>query len=460
MKRYARVLAVCMSLVMITLSGCGGSKGGETGSGDAAEPSSAPAQAESESESESAPEEKAEGSGAPITVQFWNGWTGNDGNVLLEMVEEFNAENPYGITIEMDINSDFQNKIAASFAANEGPDMILGVHTYKFTYPDYLVDMNEIFEATSLEKADWVPSLVDACSMNDTLYVLPFQQTSRYMYWNKDLFEAAGLDPETPPATYEEWAEMAAKITDEDRNVYGSGISYTDVASNLQIMQRFGGLYLDEDGNGSYTANFAGNEGYKKFLVWYKDMVDKGDNPVESDTGSMMQAGQIGIICSGAWLNAGLKDAGLNYGVSLLPDGDAGPMNPSTVSGFSVTKYASDEAKEACFRFIEWWYKGFEDTKATGIMRWSLDCGFPSVYTPATKDERYTSSELLMAMSADPSVDTTYMAPPTFKEAFLLANEVVDPLIQSVILEDVDPDSALDKAQSMAESVVERTVSE
>ena len=69
----------------------------------------------------------------------------------------------------------------------------------------------------------------------------PFQCTGRYMYWNKDLFEAAGLDPDTPPASYEEWTEMASKITDADKNVYGSGVSYTDVSSNLQVMQRFGG---------------------------------------------------------------------------------------------------------------------------------------------------------------------------------------------------------------------------
>ena len=94
----------------------------------------------------------AEESYEPVTIKFWNGWTGNDGEVLMDMVDEFNDENPYNITIEMDINSDFQNKIAASFAADEGPDMIIGVHTYKFTYSDYLIDMNEVFDKTSLEK--------------------------------------------------------------------------------------------------------------------------------------------------------------------------------------------------------------------------------------------------------------------------------------------------------------------
>ena len=44
----------------------------------------------------------------PVTVTFWNGWTGSDGDVLIEMVDEFNRTNPYNIHVEMDINADFQ----------------------------------------------------------------------------------------------------------------------------------------------------------------------------------------------------------------------------------------------------------------------------------------------------------------------------------------------------------------
>ena len=87
-------------------------------------------------------------------------------------------------------------------------------------------------------------------------------------YWNKDLFTAAGLDPDTPPATWDEWAEYATKLTDASKNVYGSGISYDYAYQIAHIMQRFGGLAVtDEDG--TWTANFENNEGYKKFLNMY-----------------------------------------------------------------------------------------------------------------------------------------------------------------------------------------------
>ena len=391
----------------------------------------------------------------PITVTFWNGWTGSDGDVLIELVDEFNRTNPYNIHIEMDINAEFQTKIAASFAADEGPTMILGAHSYKDTYPDYLIDMNQVFDKTSLKKEDFITGYLDLCSKNDVLYVVPFQVTGRYMYWNKDLFEAAGLDPNTPPASYEQWAEYAALLTNEDANVYGSGISYNAIYTNLQLIQRMGGLFVDYDADGNLVANFKDNAGYAKFLTWFKDMTDKGINPIESDTGSMFRAGQIGIMPDGAWLSAGADDAGINYGVAMLPYGDAGAMNPCSVSGFSITKYGTEEEQMAAMRFVEWWHNGFEGTETTGALTWSLRCGFPGYYLPAINDARYQASEKLSLMTCtDNNASTTYMAPDAFTKTFQLASEVIEVMVEDVISGNMDVNEALAKAQTGADALL------
>lgn len=393
----------------------------------------------------------------PVTVTFWNGWTGADGDVLIEKVEEFNRTNPYNITVKMDINAEFQTKIAASFAADEGPVMILGAHSYKDTFSDYLIDMNEIFEKTTLKKEDFMQGYLDLCSKADTLFVLPFQVTGRYLYWNKDLFEQAGLDPNTPPATYEEWAQMAEKITNEDMNIYGSGISYSTTAiyTNLQLVQRMGGLFINHDDTGNLVPTFKGNEGYAQFLSWFKGMTDKGINPVEADTSSMFQAGQIGIMPDGAWQSTGADAAGINYGVAQLPYGAAGPMNPCSVSGFAITKYATEEEKLAAMRFAQWWHEGFEDTETTGALAWSLRCGFPGYYLPVVNDARYQASEkLAMMTNNDSEASTAFMAPDDFKFTFQLASEVIAVMIEDVIVGGMDVQQALDKAQQGAEALL------
>ena len=400
-------------------------------------------------------ESSVEAASDPITISFWNGWTGADGEILTEYVEEFNEVNPYGITIEMDINPEFLTKISAAFAGDQGPDFILAPSVFKDQYTDYLIDLNEIFEDTDLKRENFIESYLDSCTTNDALYVLPFQVTGRYMYWNKDLFEKAGLDPEKGPESYEQWQEYAALITDESANVYGSGLSYNSPQTNVQFMQRMGGLFLDYDEEGNLAANFAGNEGYARFLNWFKEMIDSGDNPMETDTDSMMRAGQIGITASGPWLNAGLKESGINYGVSLMPFDETGKQNPCSISGFAVTKVATEEAKQAAFRFINWWYDGYEDTETTGVLAWSLECGYPGFYTPAIEDARYSESAVLTAMTpTDSDVITTYLAPDEFYDTFTLSNEVVQVLIEAVVVNGEDAMTALDTAQESAEEMI------
>ena len=399
--------------------------------------------------------EKAESdSSEGITVTFWNSFTGADGDMLVELVDRFNEENTDGITVEMDISSDFDSQLSTAFAANEGPTMILSSSAYRFTYGDYLQDVSDVFDKTELNKDDFIQSYLDYCSDGDSMYFVPFQVVGYYMYWNKDLFEAAGLDPDTPPANWDEWESFAASITNPDQNVYGSGISYDYAYQIAHIMQRFGGLAVTgEDGN--WTANFENNEGYKEFLNMYKEMVDNGDNPLEADTDSMASAGQIGITVGGPWVTSGLDTAGVNYGIGLIPQGDAGDMNSVEVVGFAITTAASDAEKEAAYKFIEWWNTADEDGNSPAL-EWSLQNGYPAYTYSVQENEEYQSNEKLSAMSAaDPDAPTDFIVDSNFPGINAVLTDVIPQMINSVAFGDTTVDEALVNAQTAAQAIVD-----
>lgn len=273
------------------------------------------------------------------------------------------------------------------------------------------------------------------------------------MYWNKDLFEAAGLDPETPPATWDEWQTIAEKITDESKNVYGSGISYDYAYQIAHIMQRFGGLAVTDE-NGVWTANFADNDGYAEFLNMYKSMVDNGDNPLEADTDSMTSAGQIGITVGGPWVTAGLDTAGVNYGIGLIPQGAAGDMNSVEVLGFSVTTAASDEEKEAAYKFIEWW--NTENAEGSSpALEWSVANGFPAYTYSVQEKDAYKESAKLSAMSAaNPDAPTDFIVDSSFPGINAIVNDVIPELINTVAFGGASVEDALNNAQTAAEDIV------
>lgn len=441
MKNMKKFLALGLSLVMAaSLAACG------SGSSKSAETSTAePAQ-----ESDGGDGSTAAGG---TTISFWNSFTGSDGDMLVELVNRFNEENQDGITVDMDISADFDSQLSTAFAAGTGPTMILSSSAYRFTYGDYMQDISDVFDKTALDKSDFIQSYLDYCSEGDALYFVPFQVVGYYMYWNKDLFEAAGLDPETPPATWDEWQTIAEKITDESKNVYGSGISYDYAYQIAHIMQRFGGLAVTDE-NGVWTANFADNDGYAEFLNMYKSMVDNGDNPLEADTDSMTSAGQIGITVGGPWVTAGLDTAGVNYGIGLIPQGAAGDMNSVEVLGFSVTTAASDEEKEAAYKFIEWW--NTENAEGSSpALEWSVANGFPAYTYSVQEKDAYKESAKLSAMSAaNPDAPTDFIVDSSFPGINAIVNDVIPELINTVAFGGASVEDALNNAQTAAEDIV------
>lgn len=446
MKHTKRFLALGLSVIMaMSLTACGSASNDETN-----KPTEDNAQTEEQTpQTEDGADDSSEGD--PVTISFWNSFTGADGDMLVDLVNRFNEENEENITVDMDISADFDSQLSTAFAAGTGPTMILSSSAYRFTYGDYMQDVSDVFDKTNLDKSDFIQSYLDYCSEGSTLYFVPFQIVGYYMYWNKDLFEAAGLDPETPPATWDEWQSMAEKITDESKNVYGSGISYDYAYQIAHIMQRFGGLAVVGD-NGSWKVNFEGNSGYADFLNMYKNMIDNGYNPLEADTDSMTSAGQIGMTIGGPWVTSGLDTAGINYGIGLIPQGDAGDMNSVEVLGFSVTTAASEAEKQAAYKFIEWW--NTEDAEGNSpALEWSLANGFPAyTYSVQEKDEYKASAKLSAMSAANPDAPTDFIVDSSFPGINSIINDVIPEMMNAVAFGSESVEDILKNAQVAAES--------
>lgn len=447
MRQWKRMAASGLAAIMLfSVTACGGSEGSATGDNGQEVNSSEPETTSVASEQE----QTVPSNGTTIT--FWNSFTGADGDMLVELVNRFNEENTDGVTVNMDISSDFDSQLSTAFAAGTGPTMILASSAYRFTYGDYMQNISDVFDQTNLDQSDFIQSYLDYCSEGDALYFLPFQVVGYYMYWNKDLFEAAGLDPEAPPTTWDEWTSYAEQITDESRNVYGSGLSYDYNYQVAHIMQRFGGLAVTQN-NGIWTANFEGNEGYVKYLNMYRNLVEDGSNPLEADTDSMMSAGQVGMTIGGPWVTAGLDTAGINYGIGLIPTGDAGDMNSVEVLGFSVTTQASDEEKAAAYKFMEWW--NTEISGSSPALEWSVANGFPAYTYSVQEKNDYKASAKLSAMSvANPDAPTDFIVDSSFPGINAIINEVLPAMINSVAFSDTAAEDVLQQAQTTANEIV------
>ena len=166
--------------------------------------------------------------------------------------------------------------------------------------------------------ADFYPSVLDTFKIDGEIYGLPMYISPYVLYYNKDLFEQAGLDPNSPPTTYDEMLECAEKLsqlTDANGNkVYAFGQTTASVpvsgASLNAMILNFGGTLLDAEGNLSVD-----NDGFKQAISMLKELDEKGYNPQNAklkDLRNLFALGQLAMYYDQTW--------GFNGVSSINPD--------------------------------------------------------------------------------------------------------------------------------------------
>lgn len=334
-----RTLALAMAAVMGLTTACsGGSQSAQTTAAPTAAETTAKAAAESKGEESKAAEAEIT---EPVTIKFAN-------YALLEagydaywnqLLDEFKKQNP-NITVEL-VTAPYGEIVNTVVNMAGGGDMV----DLMYGELDWIPTMVEAGMAAPVGDvlseelvADIYPNILDACKIDGEAYGVPMYVSPFLMYYNKDLFEKAGLDPNTPPTTYDEMLEIAPKLaaltTDDGNKVYAFGLTTASVpvsgACLTSSIHNFGGTVLDADGN------LAIDQGFKDAVSMWKTLHDKGYNPENSklkDLRNLFALGQLAMYYDQSWGFNGVK--------SINPDAadfiaSAAPLKGGNGNGESV----------------------------------------------------------------------------------------------------------------------------
>ena len=329
----------------------------------------------------------------PTTLTFWNGFTSTAGEVLQDIVDQFNETNEWNITIEMDVMpwDTFNEKLPAAIAAGEAPDFVLCSSGYYVPYVQAgsFQDVSEFYELPEVNKEDFDQNVVDLLYYDDLCVGIPMQMVSHYFYWDKDLYEEAGLDPETPPETFEQIVENAKVLTDKSKNQYGFCLPTDNNVTAQYTMYAYGGHYTNED---ETQATFNSEENVKAFETM-KELYEC--SPTDTDDNTYI-CGQLGQFINGPWIINGLRENEINFGVKAIPACTGIEADAAVIPvGFSIPKTTSDEHKELVYKFVNFW------NSEEICTRWTKECGTPAYLIPAQKnfEDDPLTSELSVPLS-------------------------------------------------------------
>ncbi|WAA66772.1 ABC transporter substrate-binding protein [Microbacterium oxydans] len=392
--------------------------------------------------------------------------------------KQFEKENP-----DIDIIGVEYEWEGPTFAVQLAGGSLPDVFTVPFTDSKTLLENGQLMDVTdAIEKLGYTdkfnPIILDGVTGSDgKIYGFPRQAYAAALHYNRDLFEAAGLDPDNPPQTWDEIRTAAKAITDATGKA-----GYAQMAINntggwqltSQTVAR-GGRTQTDNGDGTAESTID-NDATKAALQFLHDVKweDKSfGSKVDLDWGTINQefaAGNIGMYTSGSDIYTALvRDFGMDssiYGMTVVPmDGD----DPGTLGGgdIAVISPTVDEAtKAAAVTWIDWYYmQKLMDKDAAVLDAKTLNESGQAVGTPllpVLSRELYDESQEWiadyinvpveqMAPFSDRIWDQTPVGEPKVKTQEVYA--LLDTVVQKVLTDqNADIDALLAQAQTDAQA--------
>ncbi len=277
-------------------------------------------------------------------------------NYWLAIIEAFEAENP-DIKIVYDdasIGADMDTKLNSLFDAGIGPDIIghgiLSVAS-RAEQGQYMA-IDEYFNNWE-GRDDILPAVLANGTYNGSLYGLGYSVTPYVFAYRKDLFEAAGLDANTPPKTWDELAEYARKLTvkNDAGEITQAGFAFPSSGGNMVEYDVFvygnGGSFMDENGEPVF-----GTEEQVEAFEFLNSFLSEVNIPYDNNQNNPFLRGNAAMcLINNAELSAMLKDPAYEgkIGVALPPNNGV----EGTFCGCNMLFISTDcENPEAAFRFI------------------------------------------------------------------------------------------------------------
>lgn len=263
-----------------------------------------------------------------VEIEYWQYVFDARIKAMNELIKRFEAANP-GIKVKHTTfpYADYQTKIAAAVPAGQGPDVVQLYYGWldNFVGAKFIQPLpRDAFPHDVIEK-EFYP-IVQTMKRDGEYYGLPTAVRTLALFYNKKLFQEAGLDPNKPPQTLDEYLEAAKKTVKRDAagNMLSAGAVIDMPGQDLHwwrevLLRQMGGKpYSDDNKTVAYDS-----EAGAKALNWYADLqrVHKVGQAGFMDEGqAAFRAGRAAMTVDGSFrLGAfgGIKN--FEWGVAELP---------------------------------------------------------------------------------------------------------------------------------------------
>ncbi|MGN0398223.1 MAG: ABC transporter substrate-binding protein [Candidatus Fimimorpha sp.] len=283
MRKKLVSLTMAASMLIMALAGCGNQSVQQTSNGS------------SKSEAEKTSQDQTDDSADQVTmadvsdidgttISFWHSMGGVNGEAIQTLVEKFNKENEYGITVNAQYQGEYDdaiNKLKSAQIGNMGADLVqvYEIGTRFMMESGWIVPMQDCVDQDNYDVSKIEPNLAAYYTIDNQLYSMPFNSSTPLLYYNKDMFEKAGI--KEVPDSLEGIEEIGQELLDKG----GAGEVISLGVYGWFFEQFIGkqGLFYANNGNGrealATAVEFDKNGAAKNLLEEWKSLSGKGFAP-------------------------------------------------------------------------------------------------------------------------------------------------------------------------------------
>jgi len=264
----------------------------------------------------------------PVTLKLSVWGSDLDAQVYQHRLDLFHEQNP-NITVELVyIPSDYSQKVQTMIAGGTSPDILeIAEDVHSYSSKDQIIPLNDFVASSGLDlnaRYGETGGLTGAYSMNGNLYAMPDRGGALILYYNKDMFDAAGLSYPTKDWTWVEFLDAAQKLTLRD----GDTVTQYGWAAGgwwpwwMSFIYMNGGAVLDENGQPVVNSPEAVEaiQFYNDLVYTYKvapspeDYANLGTNSPDP----LFAQGKVAMATTGFWGISGLQGATFNWDIAPL----------------------------------------------------------------------------------------------------------------------------------------------
>jgi len=381
-----------------------------------------------------------------VVLNFWELSVGEE--LMRSLLDRYEQENPHIKVNLQQLSWDYGfDKIILSIAAGNAPDICeLGTDWVpKFSSSGVLLDLTEEVTDIKDQYLLWEPT-----EYKGRTYGVPWLAGTRVMFYNRDLFFRAGLDPDKPPKTWGELLDAARAIDSLGDNVYGFGIFAAEPYSPWQEFLPFawgnGAKVLSDD----LSRSVINSPEMAETLEYYNQLKEYSIVDRQPQINTMFAQEKVGIQISGFWNFKVIPrfNPKLNFGVSLLPKPSAHKGTRAAFAGgeiFVVLKN-SPHPEEALklIKFLVEEENTLEIVKVQHNVVPTTKSSLDHPYYQAHPDEKIFFQQMLSAV-----------APPNHPNWVSIQEEVTR-LIEEVVIGNRPVSQALENAHARIEGILSK----